>query len=122
VQHRIAIVDDDSGVRQALERLLRSTGYAVTTFASGEEFLERGCSMIVDCLVLDLHLGGITGVELEEALNSRGIGLPVVFITAHDHGSVRFRLEQAHAGAVLQKPFDDEALLEAIRLVTLPGV
>ncbi len=118
---RIAIVDDDPGVRQALNRLLRSAGYEVVTFASGEEFLELGYPMMVDCLVLDLHLGGITGIELEEALNVRGIGLPVVFITAHDEGSVRLRLEQAHAGAVLQKPFDDEALLAAIRLVTLPA-
>jgi FixJ family two-component response regulator len=121
LQHRIAIVDDDPGVRQALDRLLRSAGYSVATFASGEEFLGRGRDCLIDCLVLDLHLGGMTGIELEEALNAQGIGLPVVFITAHHDGGVRLRLEQTHAGAVLQKPFEDDALLNAIALVMLPG-
>jgi len=64
----------------------------------------------------------MTGMDLEEALNAEGIGLPVVFITAHDDGRVRLRVEQAHAGAVLQKPFEDAALLNAIELVMLPGV
>lgn len=122
LQQRIAIVDDDPGIRQALDRLLRSAGYSVTTYASAEEFLGRDDPGLVDCLVLDLHLGGMTGMELEEALNARGIGLPAVFITAHHDGGVRLRLEQAHAGAVLQKPFEEAALLNAIRQVILPGV
>jgi FixJ family two-component response regulator len=121
LQRRIAVVDDDLGVRQALDRLLRSAGYRVTAFASAEEFLAKGRSIMVDCLVLDVHLGGMTGFELEERLNADGIGLPVVLMTAHDDSSVRLRLQQSHAGAVLQKPFEDDALLGAIELVMRPG-
>jgi FixJ family two-component response regulator len=120
-QRRIAVVDDDLGVRQALDRLLRSAGFLVTTFASAEEFLARGRSAVVDCLVLDVHLGGMTGFDLEERLNADGIGLPVVLMTAHDDSAVRLRLQRSHAGAVLQKPFEDEALLNAIELVMLPA-
>lgn len=119
-QRRIAVVDDDPGVRHALDRLLRSAGYLVTTFASGEEFLARDRSTLIDCLVLDIHLGGMTGFELEERLNAEGIELPVVLMTAHDDSGVRLRMQQSHAGAALQKPFEVEALLRAIEVVTRP--
>lgn len=111
----VSIVDDDPSVRRALHRLVEAAGYAVETFASAEEFLDstpRGRSA---CLILDVHLNGMNGLELKERLVERGSVTPVIFITAHDDAPTRERIERAGAAAYLAKPFDRQALIGAIR-------
>jgi FixJ family two-component response regulator len=111
----IAIVDDDPSVRRALNRLVRSAGYAVQTFASAHEFLDSLPGHRVDCLVLDIHLNGISGFDLQERLAADQVGVPVVFISAHDDAPTRERIERSGAAGHLWKPVDEQALLGAIR-------
>lgn len=111
----IAIVDDDSSVRRSLHRLLQSVGYTVATFASAGEYLDSLSRRRPDCLVLDIHLSGMSGFELQERLVADGAGVPIIFITAHDDASTREGIERSGAAGHLWKPFDDQALLDAIR-------
>jgi FixJ family two-component response regulator len=105
----IGIVDDDEDIRRALRRLLIASGFSVRAYASGEAFLESHDAP--DCLVLDVHLGGMTGLELYEQLRNTGAVPPVVFITAHHELSDSIE----RLGALcLWKPFDGQALLSAI--------
>ncbi|MBV8905536.1 MAG: response regulator [Acidobacteriia bacterium] len=111
----IAVVDDDIAVRESLQSLIRSVGLSVRVFASAEEFLNSGLSVKADCLVLDVRLPGMSGIELHQHLVARKYRVPVIFITGHGSD------EHARAEAVsdwtvayLIKPFDEEALLEAI--------
>jgi two-component system, LuxR family, response regulator FixJ len=113
---RVAVVDDDGAVREGLSALLRSAGFGVETFASAEEFLRSGQFSGCACLVLDIRLSGMSGVELQELLLDSGADLPIVLMTAHADSGVRARALSSGAVAVLQKPFSDEALLEAIEL------
>lgn len=110
----IAIVDDDPSVRRSLHRLLQSVGYAVTAFASAAEYLDSLPGSRAACLVLDVHLDGMSGFELQDRLLADGVGVPVVFITAHDDAPTRERIERSGAAGHLWKPFDDRALLDAI--------
>lgn len=111
----IAIVDDDSSVLRSIRRLLQSVGYAVATFASGGEFLEAWPRMRTACLILDVHLGGMSGFEVQERLAADGAGVPIIFISAHDDTLTRERIRRSGAAGHLWKPFDDGALLDAIR-------
>jgi FixJ family two-component response regulator len=113
---RIAVVDDDPAFRWALDRLLRGAGYVVETFSSAEDYLALGGAPRHCCLVLDVFLGGMTGLDLRNELARSGEPVPVVFITAHqDLASVT----QAAGGApCLRKPFDEELLFAAIARVT----
>jgi FixJ family two-component response regulator len=113
----VGVVDDEPGVRRALERVLRSTGFRVTTFASGEEFLAQSVGDLPDCLVLDIYLDGMTGLDLYSELVARRIHIPTIFITAHDNEWTRRRIQKSGA-AYLAKPFEDHALLDAIRTTT----
>lgn len=111
----VSIVDDDAGVRRALGRLLRAHGYGVIEYRSGDDFLENG----VDhrgCMILDVQMPGLDGLELQEEMSLMGIDLPIVFITAH--GDVPKSVRAMKKGAVdfLQKPFDEADLLRAISL------
>jgi FixJ family two-component response regulator len=110
---RLAVVDDDASVREALRALLRSAGFAVETFASAEDFLRLGESSGFDCLVLDVRMPGMSGLELQEHLAASGSRIPVLFMSAHADASLPAR---AGGGAVrlIQKPFSDDELLEAI--------
>lgn len=110
---RLAVVDDDASVREALRALLRSAGFAVEAFASAEDFLRLGDTSSFDCLILDVRMPGMSGLELEEHLDASGSRIPVLFMSAHADASLRAR---AGGGAVqlLQKPFSEDALLEAI--------
>ena len=115
---KVYIVDDDASVRRALERLLKSVEYKALTFASAEDFLAANPGRIDGCLVLDIRLPGINGLELQESLISRGIDNRVIYMTAHDNPRWRERAMKMGAVAYLKKPFRDQSLLDAIQLGT----
>lgn len=110
----ICVIDDDASLLRALQRLLVAGGFCVETFGSAEDFLESEQRSPVDCLVLDVHLGGVGGFELNERLVAAGRRIPVVFITAYDDATTRERARRAGAVDYLRKPFDDESLIGAI--------
>jgi FixJ family two-component response regulator len=111
----VAIVDDDELMRGALQGLLKEAGLDARTFASAEEFLESGEPQRCGCLITDIRMPGMSGLDLQTALKAEGIAPPIIFITAH--GDERMRLQALRSGAVefLAKPFDDEVLLETVR-------
>jgi FixJ family two-component response regulator len=114
-QRLVVVIDDDPDVRTALARLLHSVGYDVRTFANAEEFLEQGEMEGVACLVLDVYLGGMTGIDLLARLEWKGRAPPAVFITAHDDAMAEVRLRYSSRVTSLQKPYEADRLLEAIR-------
>ena len=111
----VAIVDDDDLMRSALQGLLRAVGLPAQAFASAEEFLTSGQQHQTACLIADIRMPGISGLELQAKLNAEHCRIPTIFITAH--GDEKIRMQALRAGAVefLAKPFDDEALLESVR-------
>ena len=111
----ISVVDDDLPVRRALRRLIQAAGYTVETFASAREFLEASPLGRTSCLVLDIHLDGMSGFELAEQLAADRAAIPIIFITAHDDTPTRTRATRAGVAAYLPKPFDERVLLDAIR-------
>jgi FixJ family two-component response regulator len=111
---QVVVVDDDASVREALSALLRSAGFRVELFASPEELLRSGQLRDTACLVLDVRMSGMSGVDLQDQLNASGSSIPIIFMTAHADASVRTRALAAGAVDFLQKPFSDDALLEAI--------
>jgi two-component system response regulator FixJ len=110
----IFVVDDDAAVRDALKLLLRSVGQAVETYASSQEFLDAYSEDRPGCLVLDIRMPGMSGLELQQKLNERHSILPIIFITGH--GDVPMAVEAMQAGAVdfIQKPFRDQDLIDRI--------
>jgi FixJ family two-component response regulator len=110
----IAVIDDDASVRRALQRLLQSAGFTVETFATASEFLDADYWAQTACLVLDIHLPGMSGFELQEYLAVSGVSIPIVFITALDDVSTRERVNRAGTVGYLRKPFDQDTLIEAI--------
>jgi len=117
----VFVVDDDLSVRRALHRLIRSAGFSVETFATAREFLDSVPRSGTGCLVLDIHLGGISGFEVQERLAAQGVRIPVIVITAHDDATTRARVESLGAVAYVPKPFDDRVLLEAIQRAVRSG-
>jgi DNA-binding NtrC family response regulator len=111
----VYVVDDDSSAREGVARLIRSAGLLTKTFASGEEFLAAPRSNVPSCLVLDLNLPGINGLDLQHELGKSGSQLPIVFITGHADIPVAVRAVRAGAANFLTKPFDDEDLLNAVQ-------
>ena len=111
----VAIVDDDVSIQRALARLLSAAGWRAVTFPSAEVFLQTGMQALPDCLVLDVWLSGMTGVELLEHLAALGSTLPAVIITGRDDLQMRMRAMQAGAAGYLLKPLDGEDLLEALQ-------
>jgi FixJ family two-component response regulator len=111
----VFVVDDDVSVRESLELLIDFAGWKPETFASAEEFLARPRSLTPSCLVLDVSLPELNGLELQKLIASDRIDMPIIFITGH--GDVPMTVQAMKAGAVefLTKPFDDEVLLTAIR-------
>jgi FixJ family two-component response regulator len=112
----ITIVDDDESMREALKSLMRSVGFRAETFASGEEFLNSNRLRETACLILDLQMPGISGLELQNRLAALQNRVPVVFITAHGNEEDRKRALQAGAVDFLRKPFSEEALLDAVHV------
>ena len=117
----ISIIDDDVSVRRALRRLVQSGGYTVETFASAPEFYDSSPFGRTACLVLDLHLEGMSGFELQERLAADRAGIPVILMTAHDDEATRERARRSGAAAYLPKPFEKWALLDAIRTALRPA-
>jgi FixJ family two-component response regulator len=111
----VAIVDDDDSVRSALHGLLKAVGLPALVFASAEEFMTSGQHRQASCLIADIRMPGMSGLELQAKLNAESCRIPIIFITAH--GDAKMRMQALRAGAVefLAKPFDDEALLESVR-------
>jgi len=111
----IAIVDDDPSVREGLSSLIRSAGLQVETFASAQEFLARPGAEAPSCLVLDLQLPGLSGLDLQRRMAEVGLEIPIVFLTGH--GNIPASVQAMKAGAVefLTKPFDEQDLLQAIQ-------
>ena len=111
----IGVVDDDELVRIALQRLLKSSGFAVTSFGSAEDFLKSGQLPEVACLIADIRMPGMSGLDLQAKLTAESCQLPIIFITAH--GDEKMRLQAMRAGAVgfLAKPFEASILLDRVR-------
>jgi len=111
----IAIVDDDLSVRRSLQRLIRSAGWNAESFASAQEFLARPGPGTPSCLVLDLRLPGLSGLDLQKRMAEIGLEIPIVFLTGH--GDIPASVQAMKAGAVefLTKPFDEEDLFQAIK-------
>jgi FixJ family two-component response regulator len=110
----ISVVDDDDSVREALPDLLRELGFAVEAFSSAEAFLASDALGRTNCLVLDIAMPGMTGLELQQELKRRRRNIPLVFITAHADPTVRPRVLEQGAVACLFKPFSEAALLDAV--------
>jgi FixJ family two-component response regulator len=117
----VCIIEDDESVRRALRRLMRSVGLEAEAFASAEEFLLAAGSPAPACLILDLHLPGLSGLELQARLKANGRDIPVVFITAYGDQHVREQALRAGALAFLEKPFAEQCLLAAVRRALHPS-
>jgi len=110
----VAIVDDEEGIRKALSRLLRASGLDAESYANGQEFLDAAAEHRPDCVVLDLHMPGMSGLQVLRKLKDAGQRLSIVVITAHDEPETRERCIDAGACAYLRKPLEDRLLLNAI--------
>jgi FixJ family two-component response regulator len=111
----VAIVDDDELMRNALEGLLKAAGMPARAFASAEEFLESGQSQQTACLIADIRMPGMSGLELQSKLNTEHCCIPTIFITAHGDTNLRMRALRAGATECLTKPFKNEILLSNVR-------
>ena len=111
----VAIVDDDELIRDALHGLMKAAGFPALSFASAEEFLNSGEQKHTACLIADIRMPGMSGLELQSRLNKEHHRIPIIFITAQ--GDEKMRMQALRAGAVefLTKPFDDEVLLDSVR-------
>ena len=114
----IFVIDDDASIRKGLSRLLRSAGYTIETFPSAEEFLRREHFDGVGCIVLDVQMPGLSGMDLQEELSKADYHMPIIFITGH--GDIPMSVQAMKKGAVdfLTKPFDDKELLRAVENAT----
>ena len=110
----ISVVDDDPSVRTATARLLRSMGFSVYAFASAQEFLSSPQLSETSCVIADVQMPGMTGVELQDHLIAHDHSMPIIFITAFPHDRVRERAMNAGAVCFLSKPFDETRLLECV--------
>jgi FixJ family two-component response regulator len=111
----VAIVDDDEAMLDALKGLLKEAGFPARAFASAEEFLDSAEHQHTGCLIADIRMPGMSGLDLQTRLKADNIDIPIIFITAH--GDEHLRMQALRSGAVefLAKPFDDEVLLESVR-------
>jgi FixJ family two-component response regulator len=114
-ERMVAVVEDDQSYRVAVQRLLKSAGFSVQSFASAEDFLRSGRQHETGCLITDIRMPGMSGLDLQAKLNTDHCPIPTIFITAH--GDEDMRLQAMRGGAVkfMVKPFDGEILLESVR-------
>jgi len=110
----ISVIDDDESVREAIKSLLESTGFRASLFASAEEFLNCMQPENTRCLIVDVQMSGMSGIELQAELSTRDSRIPIIFITAHDDEHLRSRALKAGAVEMLIKPFTEEDLLNGI--------
>jgi len=110
----VSVVDDDESVRESLPDLLREFGFAVRAFSSAEDFLASDCIKQTSCLILDIAMPGMTGLELQQELKIRREKIPIVFISAQRDETVRARVLEQGAVECLLKPFSDTALRDAV--------
>ena len=112
----VSIVEDDESYRLAVQRLLKSAGFSVRSFACAEDFLNSGQQHETGCLIADIRMPGMSGLDLQAKLNADHCPIPIIFTTAH--GDEKLRLQAMRGGAVkfLSKPFDGETLLESVRV------
>ena len=114
----VYVIDDDKSVRRAFQLLFQSADFDVQAFSSAEEFLE-GASLSDDsCIILDMRMPGMTGLDLQKELASRKIKIPVIVVSAHDDASIRGLAHEFGAVAFFKKPVDDQALIDAIHWAT----
>jgi FixJ family two-component response regulator len=116
----IAVIDDDESVRESLPDLIGTFGYAAKAFFSAEEYLASDLVDQTECLVLDIEMPGMSGIELQQELTRRGRSIPTVFITAHGDEQFCQRLRRSGSVECLLKPFTDTALLDALDAVLQP--
>lgn len=116
----VVVIDDDLGVRRGLARLLRASGFEVETYASADAFFDRPAADTDICLVLDIHLGGMSGLELADRLDEQGRSVPIVFISAQDGSLPPQRGSRSGTIALLRKPFDESLLIEAVSRALAP--
>ena len=111
----VVVVDDDDSIRSAVQDLLEAVGLPASSFASAEDFLRSGKQHETACLITDIRMPGMSGLELQAQLNAERCRIPIIFITAH--GDEKMRLQARREGAVefLSKPFDNEVLLDGVR-------
>ena len=114
----ISIVDDDESIRRTTKLLIESFGFRAAAFASAQEFLKSDDVKTTSCIIVDVHMPGMDGLQLQNQLAAMGRSLPVIFITAHNSNESRYQAMQAGAVAFLTKPFDDQQLLDIIRSAT----
>jgi FixJ family two-component response regulator len=117
----VAIVDDDESFARALGRLFRASGFGVCTYPSAEAFLASRTLPPPDCLVLDIQLGGMSGLDLQRQIRGVGFPAPIIFVTAHDAPNVREEAERDGCSAYFLKPVQGKAILEAVNRAVHPG-
>jgi FixJ family two-component response regulator len=110
----LSVVDDDEMLRESLPDLLREFGFAARAFSSGQEFLSSDFLGQTRCLILDVAMPGMSGLDLQEELNRRGQAIPIIFITGQKDEDIRERALRQGAVKFLYKPFSDDALLDAV--------
>jgi len=117
---QVAVVDDEPSVLQALRRLLRSAGFQVAIYASADEFLRSPTPEKHACVVLDVQMPGLNGLDLQKVIVSMKAPIPIIFITAHHEEDVRARAMAMGAVGFLEKPFDDQVLIDLIEKIVRP--
>ncbi len=110
----VAIVDDDQSVRESIRSLVKSFGFRTDLFESAEEFLSKGHFSDTACLILDIRMPGMSGLELQDRLAERELRIPIVFLTAHGENATRRRALEAGAVDFLPKPVREDALMSAV--------
>ena len=111
----IAVIDDDQSMARMLSRVIRAEGFGVEWFHSAEEFLDSGSLRQFDCLILDLNLPGMSGIDLQRQLNDSGVEIPIVFISGQAEEATRQHALDAGAAGFFSKPFNIDSLLASIR-------
>ena len=111
----VAIVDDDELIRESLRGLMKAAGFPAVTFASGEEFLNSGEQENIACLIVDIRMQGMSGLELQSKLSKDDRRIPIIFITAHDDENTRMQALRAGAVKFLTKPVDKGVLIDSVR-------
>jgi FixJ family two-component response regulator len=113
-EHRVAVIDDDDPFRVALVDLLGSLGYGARGYSSADEFVAAGGETSCDCVVTDIHMPGMSGIDLKLLLSARGCRLPVIMITAHSDAALESRALASGAVSLLRKPFESAAMTECL--------